>query len=78
IDPTNPAGRDQAEIRLPPQYDDTDFDTGQVDFNRNISPGFRLKGGILANNYTFSTEELRRASELAVPHDPHGTKIVPV
>lgn len=78
IDPTNPAGWELAEIRLRPQYVDNDFDTGQVDFNWNISPGFRLKGGILAKNYTFSTVELRRASELAVPNFPNGTKIVPV
>ncbi|MGH8044711.1 MAG: TonB-dependent receptor, partial [Stenotrophomonas sp.] len=78
IDPTNPAGWELAEIRLRPQYVDNDFDTGQVDFNWNISPGFRLKGGILAKNYTFSTVELRRASELAVPNFPTGGKIVPV
>ena len=78
IDPTNPAGWELAEIRLRPQYVDNDFDTGQVDFNWNISPGFRLKGGILAKNYTFNTVELRRASELAVPNFPNGTKIVPV
>lgn len=78
IDPTNPAGWELAEIRLRPQYVDNDFDTGQVDFNWNISPGFRLKGGILAKNYTFDTVELRRASELAVPNFPNGTKIVPV
>lgn len=78
IDPTNPAGWELAEIRLRPQYVDNDFDTGQIDFNWNISPGFRLKGGILAKNYTFDTVELRRASELAVPNFPNGTKIVPV
>lgn len=78
IDPTDPNGWELAEIRLRPQYVDNDFDTGQVDFNWNISPGFRLKGGILAKNYTFSTVELRRASELAVPNFPNGTKIVPV
>jgi len=78
IDPTNPAGWELAEIRLRPQYVDNDFDTGQVDFNWNVSPGFRLKGGILAKNYTFDTVELRRASELAVPNFPNGTKIVPV
>ncbi|MFN4161955.1 MAG: TonB-dependent receptor [Stenotrophomonas sp.] len=78
IDPTNPAGWELAEIRLRPQYVDNDFDTGQIDFNWNISPGFRLKGGILAKNYTFKTVEMRRASELAVPNFPNGSKIVPV
>jgi TonB-dependent receptor len=78
IDPTNPVGWELAEIRLRPQYVDNDFDTGQIDFNWNLSPGFRVKGGILAKNYTFDTVELRRASELAVPNFPNGTKIVPV
>ncbi|MBW8375449.1 TonB-dependent receptor [Stenotrophomonas sp.] len=78
IDPTNPAGWELAEIRLRPQYVDNDFDTGQLDFNWNISPGFRLKGGVLAKDYTFKTTELRRATELAVPNFADGTKIVPV
>ncbi len=78
INPTDPAGWELAEIRLRPQYVDNDFDTGQIDFNWNISPGFRLKGGILAKDYTFKTTELRRSSELAVPNFANGTKIVPV
>ena len=78
IDPTNPNGWELAEIRLRPQYVDNDFDTGQIDFNWNISPGFRLKGGVLAKDYTFKTVELRRASELAVPNFAGGSKIVPV
>ena len=78
INPTDPSGWELAEIRLRPQYVDNDFDTGQVDFNWNISPGFRLKGGILAKDYTFKTTELRRSSELAVPNFANGTKIVPV
>ena len=78
IDPTDPSGWELAEIRLRPQYVDNDFDTGQLDFNWNISPGFRLKGGVLAKDYTFKTTELRRASELAVPTFADGTKIVPV
>ncbi|WP_355506378.1 TonB-dependent receptor [Xanthomonas cannabis] len=77
IDPTNPNGWELAEIRLRPQSVDNDFDTGQIDFNWNISPGFRLKGGVLAKNYSFSTVELRRANELAVPTFANGTRIVP-
>ncbi|AUJ14249.1 hypothetical protein BVV20_22600 [Xanthomonas oryzae pv. oryzae] len=56
---------------------DNDFDTAQIDFNWNISPGFRLKGGVLAKNYTFSTVELRRASEVSVPAFANGSRIVP-
>jgi TonB-dependent receptor len=77
INPTDPTGWELAEIRLRPQTVDNDFDTGQIDFNWNISPGFRLKGGVLAKNYTFSTVELRRANELAVPTFANGTRIVP-
>ncbi|ELQ15941.1 TonB-dependent receptor [Xanthomonas translucens] len=78
IDTTDPRGWELAEIRLRPQYVDNDFDTGQIDFNWNISPGFRLKGGVLAKDYTFKTVELRRASESTVPNFANGTKLVPV
>ncbi|MCC4601908.1 TonB-dependent receptor [Xanthomonas melonis] len=78
INPTDPNGWELAEIRLRPQSVDNDFDTGQIDFNWNISPGFRLKGGVLAKNYSFNTVELRRANELAVPNFAGGTPIVPV
>ncbi len=77
IDPTDPNGWTLAEIRLRPQYVDNDFDTGQIDFNWNISPGFRLKGGVLAKDYTFKTVELRRAAEGTVPTFADGTTIVP-
>lgn len=78
VDPTDPNGWTLAEIRLRPQTVDNDFDTAQLDFNWNISPGFRLKGGVLAKNYTFDTVELRRDSELAVPTFPGGGLAVPV
>jgi len=77
VDPTNPNGWTLAEIRLRPQTVDNDFDTAQLDFNWNISPGFRLKGGVLAKDYSFDTVELRRASELAVPTFPGSGLIVP-
>ncbi|WP_313140994.1 TonB-dependent receptor [Stenotrophomonas sp.] len=77
IDPTNPNGWELAEIRLRPQYVDNDFDTAEVNFNWNLSPGFRLKGGVLAKDYTFSTLELRRTSEGAVPVIANGSRIVP-
>ncbi|MBD9370870.1 TonB-dependent receptor [Xanthomonas sp. XNM01] len=80
IDPTNPAGWTLAEIRIRPQYVKNDFDTAQLDFNWNISPGFRLKGGVLAKDYAFQTREWRRGSEnvSAAPNFPSGNKIVPV
>jgi len=77
IDPLDPTGWTLAEIRLRPQYVENEFDTAQLDFNWNISPGFRLKGGVQAKDYTFATSELRRNSEISVPRFPDGSFIVP-
>ncbi|MGA6150350.1 TonB-dependent receptor [Stenotrophomonas sp. NPDC077461] len=77
IDPTDPNGWTLAEIRLRPQWVKNDFDTAQVDFNWNISPGFRLKGGFLGKDYSFATREWRRGSETAVPNFATGNKRVP-
>ncbi|APP82983.1 TonB-dependent receptor [Xanthomonas hortorum pv. gardneri] len=77
INPTDPNGWTLAELRLRPQQVQNDFDTGSLDFDWSVSPGFRLKGGVLAKNYTFSTKEFRRASEVAVPTFADGTRIVP-
>lgn len=77
IDPLDPTGWTLAEIRLRPQYVENEFDNAQLDFNWNISPGFRLKGGVQAKDYSFSTRELRRASEGAVPSFADGSLIVP-
>lgn len=77
IDPTDGTGWTLAEIRMRPQWVRNDFDTAQVDFNWNISSGFRLKGGLLAKNYGFDSKEWRRSSESSVPTFDDGTKIVP-
>ena len=79
IDPTDPNGWTLAEIRIRPQYVQNDFDVAQLDFNWNISPGFRLKGGLQAKDYSFSTRELRRSTEglTGVPMFTDGTRIVP-
>ena len=79
IDPTDPAGWTLAEIRIRPQYVENEFDTAQLDFNWYISPGFRLKGGVQAKDYTFSTRELRRSTEAltGVPTFANGGYIVP-
>ena len=77
IDPTDPNGWTLAEIRIRPQYVTNEFDNAQLEFNWNISPGFRLKGGVQAKDYSFDTRELRRASELAVPAFTSGTRVVP-
>ena len=80
IDPTDPNGWTLAEIRIRPQYVENDFDVAQLDFNWNISPGFRLKGGLQAKDYSFSTRELRRSTEglTGVPMFTDGTRIVPM
>ena len=78
IDPTNGSGWTLSTIRLRQNYVENDFDTGQLDFNWNISPGFRLKGGVLAKDYGFSSREFRRgATESNVPTFSDGTRIVP-
>lgn len=78
VDPTDPNGWTLSTIRLRQNYVENDFDTGQVDFNWNISPGFRLKGGVLAKDYSFASREFRRtATETVVPNFAGGTAIVP-
>ena len=78
IDPTDPNGWTLAEIRLRPQEVKNDFDNAQLDFNWRLGTSFTLKGGVQAKDYTFSTKELRRASELATPTFANGTRIVPI
>ena len=78
IDPTDPSGWTLSTIRLRQNYVENDFDTGQVDFDWNLSPGFRLKGGVLAKNYSFGSREYRRtANEAIVPSFPGGSTLVP-
>ena len=64
-----------SEIRLRPQKADNTFDTAQVDFKWNISPGFKLSGGVLSKKYEFVSKEWRRASETVVPALPGGVTI---
>ncbi|MCD7098543.1 TonB-dependent receptor [Stenotrophomonas sp. MMGLT7] len=78
IDPTDGSGWTLAEIRLRPQYVENTFDTGSLNFEWNLGPGFSLKGGVLAKDYTFKTNEWRRNSEVSVPTFADGTTIVPV
>lgn len=77
IDPTDPNGWTLAEIRLRPQLVKNDFDNAQIDFDWRLADSFRLKGGVQAKDYSFSTKEWRRASELATPTFADGTRIVP-
>lgn len=64
-----------SEIRLRPQKAENTFDTAQVDFKWNISPGFKLSGGVLSKKYEFVSQEWRRASETVVPALPGGVTI---
>jgi iron complex outermembrane recepter protein len=77
IDPTDPNGWTLAEIRIRPQYVKNEFDNAELAFNWNLSPGFRLAGGLQSKDYSFDTRELRRASEVSVPTFADGTRIVP-
>jgi TonB-dependent receptor len=64
-----------SEIRLRPQYVDNTFDTLQLNFGWDITDGFTLKGGVVSKEYEFSSRELRRVSETAVPNLPAGTSL---
>ena len=79
IDPTDPNGWTLSTIRMRQNRVENDFDVGQLDFDWSISPGFRLKGGVLAKDYGFSSREWRRtANEAVIPAFSDGTTIVPV
>ena len=79
ISPTDPNGWTLSTIRMRANEVENDFDVGQLDFNWIISPGFRLKGGVLAKDYGFKSKEWRRtANEATVPNFADGTRIVPV
>ncbi|KLD78568.1 TonB-dependent receptor [Xanthomonas hyacinthi] len=78
VDPTDGSGWTLSEIRLRPQSVENTFDTGSLNFAWTLGPGFSLRGGVLAKDYTFKTRELRRASEVSVPTFAGGTRIVPV
>ena len=67
INPTDPNGWTLAEIRLRPQWVENAFDNAQLDFNWNASSSFSLLGGVNYKDYTYTSREWRRASELAVP-----------
>src|SRR5690606_16478996 len=74
----DPNGWTLSTIRMRQNRVDNDFDVGQVDFNWAISPGFRLKGGVQAKDYSFDSKEWRRtANEAIVPAFPGGDATVP-
>ncbi|HBK47352.1 MAG TPA: TonB-dependent receptor [Xanthomonadaceae bacterium] len=78
IGPTDPNGWLLSTIRMRQNQVRNDFDVGQLDFNWNIGPGFRLKGGVLAKDYEFKSQEWRRtANETSVPSFADGTTTVP-
>ncbi|KAF1689421.1 TonB-dependent receptor [Pseudoxanthomonas taiwanensis] len=78
IDPNDPNGWTLSTIRMRQNRVDNDFDVGQVDFNWALSPGFRLKGGVQAKDYSFDSKEWRRtANEAIVPAFPGGDATVP-
>ena len=64
-----------SEIRLRPQYADNTIDNGQIGFNWQLTDALRLKGGGQYKEYTFSSREERRSSELVVPSLPAGVTL---
>ncbi|MFY2764003.1 TonB-dependent receptor [Arenimonas sp. MALMAid1274] len=67
VDPLDPNGWTLAEIRLRPQYVENAFDNAQLDFAWTVSSAFTLTGGVNFKDYTYTSREWRRASELSVP-----------
>lgn len=64
-----------SEIRLRPQFSENTFDTGQLNLAFEANDALTFKGGALWKKYEFSSRELRRASETAVPNLPAGTTV---
>jgi len=78
INPTDPNGWNLSTIRMRQAGVDNDFHSGELNFNWRISPGFTLRGGVLAKNYGFESSESRRtANEAIVPTFGDGTTVVP-
>lgn len=64
-----------SEIRLRPQTADNDFETLRFDLTWDVDYTWSLRGGMSWKDYDFTTTELRRASETAVPALPAGTSL---
>lgn len=64
-----------SEIRLRPQFADNTIDNGQINFAWQLTDSVRLKGGGQYKEYTFSSREERRSSELVVPALPAGVTL---
>jgi TonB-dependent receptor len=78
INPTDPTGWNLSTIRMRQSAVDNNFHTGELNFNWHLSPGFTLRGGVLAKNYGFESSESRRtANEAIVPTFAGGTTVVP-
>lgn len=77
FDPESTAGWTLSTIRLRQNKVRNSYDTGQLDFEWTLSPGFTLRGGIQAKNYSFASSERRRGSESSVPAFAGGTASVP-
>ncbi|HWU76667.1 MAG TPA: TonB-dependent receptor [Rhodanobacter sp.] len=78
INPTDTSGWNLSTIRMRQEAVKNDFHTGELNFNWRLSPGFVLRGGVLAKNYGFDSSESRRtANEAIVPTFTDGTTVVP-
>jgi len=69
------AGQPTSEIRIRPQGATNVFDSIQFDLGWEINNTFTLRGGANYKNFNFTTWELRRASETAIPVLPPGTTV---
>ena len=64
-----------SEIRLRPQYADNTIDNVSLGMAWALTDNFTLKGGGQFKEYTFTSREERRSSELVVPALPAGTTL---
>ena len=67
LDVTNPNSFVLGEIRLRPQFVQNDFRVGRAQLEWDATESLRVRVGAEYKRYTFDSQELRRASETAVP-----------
>ncbi|MDG3441597.1 TonB-dependent receptor [Nitrospirillum amazonense] len=79
FDVTNPANwslvNGLSNIRLRPNGTQNTYGNGDLDFEYDISNELTLKAGFQFKDFTFSTYNKTRASEIAVPNLPAGVSL---
>lgn len=73
--PSNTPNSQGSEIRLRPQTADNNFETLRFDLTWDVNYTWSLRGGVSWKDYDFTTTEMRRTSETAIPSLPAGTSL---